>query len=80
MQGQEPILFARMQGQLKPMTDANLLAYFIRMPMTPVKVMGAIHWQALHLMIKKIPYFKKREFPDLQRDYYEHKDYSRHVT
>ncbi len=78
--GREPILVARMLGKLQPISDASLLAYFIRMPMTPLKVMAAIHWQALRLMIKRIPYLRKQEFPEKQKDYYVHKDYKRHVT
>ena len=77
--GKEPILLAQMQGTFKPISDWSLLAYFFRMPMIPLKVMAAIHWQALRLMFKKIPYLKKQAFPELQKDYYEHKDFKLHI-
>jgi len=76
----EPILFARMQGKLRPISDWSLLGYLVRMPLTPIKVFGAIHWQAMRLMIKRIPFRKKQDSPELQRDYYVHKDHRRHVT
>jgi DUF1365 family protein len=78
--GREAILFARMQGQLQPISDRRLLGYFLRMPLTPLKVLAAIHWQALRLMSKRIRFYRKQEFADKQKDYYERKDHSRHVT
>jgi uncharacterized protein len=80
VKGKEPILFASMQGDLHPVSDWNLLGYLFRMPLTPIRVMGAIHWHALRLMIKRIPYLKKEENPEQQRDYYVHKDHKRHIT
>jgi DUF1365 family protein len=69
-----------MEGQLHAVSDWSLVGYLFRMPLTPIKVLGAIHWHALRLMIKRIPYFKKEEHPEQQRDYYVHKDHKRHVT
>jgi DUF1365 family protein len=80
VKGKEPILFASMEGVLHPVSDWNLLGYLIRMPLTPIKVLGAIHWHALRLMIKRIPHFRKEEHPEQQKDYYVHKDHKRHVT
>lgn len=80
VKGKEPILYASMEGQLHAVSDWSLVGYLFRMPLTPIKVLGAIHWHALRLMIKRIPYFKKEEHPEQQRDYYVHKDHKRHVT
>jgi DUF1365 family protein len=57
-----------LSGQRKPITDANLLLYFISFPLITLKIIGAIHWQALKLWLKKIPYHKKEANNDLQRD------------
>jgi len=55
-------------GIKKPLTNANLLWYSIRFPFITLKIIGLIHWNALKLWLKKIPYRKKGEFPELQKD------------
>lgn len=57
-------------GVKKPLTNGNLLWYAIRFPLIPLWIMSLIHWNALLLWIKKIRYFKKAEFPELQKDVY----------
>lgn len=57
-----------LSGVRKPLTDANLLLYFISFPLITLKVIGLIHWQALKLWLKKLPYHKKDAHPDLQRE------------
>lgn len=55
-------------GTKKPLTNANLFWYALRFPLIPLWIMTLIHWNALLLWIKKIRYFKKAEFPELQKD------------
>jgi len=55
-------------GTRKPLTDANLLLYFISFPLITLKVIGLIHWQALKLWVKKIPYHKKEADKHLQKE------------
>lgn len=57
-------------GTKKPLTNGNLFWYAIRFPLIPLWIMTLIHWNALLLWIKKIRYFKKAEFPELQKDVY----------
>ncbi|WP_295651406.1 DUF1365 domain-containing protein [uncultured Mucilaginibacter sp.] len=57
-----------LSGVRKPLTDANLLLYFISFPLITVKVIGLIHWQAFKLWLKKLPYHKKTDQTDLQKD------------
>ncbi len=47
-----PILNATFTGQRQEITDKNLLQLFISHPLMTVKVMGAIHWEALRLWLK----------------------------
>jgi DUF1365 family protein len=54
-------------GTKKPMTNARLLAYSIRFPLMTLRIMGLIHWNALLLWLKKIPYHRKAANPHLQR-------------
>lgn len=39
-----------------PMTDANLFKVFLRYPFVTLRVIGAIHWQALRLWLKGASY------------------------
>ena len=57
-------------GERKPLTDKNLLYYFLSFPLITVKVIALIHWQALKLFIKKIPFHKKTDDMHLQKDIY----------
>ncbi|WP_184546720.1 DUF1365 domain-containing protein [Mucilaginibacter sp. FT3.2] len=56
-----------LSGVKKPLTDANLLLYFISFPLITLKVITLIHWQALRLWLKKIPFHKKDDQKELQK-------------
>lgn len=47
-----PVLVARMTTQRRPLTDARLLQAFVTHPLLTLKVVGAIHWEALRLWAK----------------------------
>jgi uncharacterized protein len=55
-------------GTKKQLNNLNLFWYSIRFPFITLKVIGLIHWNALLLWLKKIRYYKKAEFPELQKD------------
>jgi DUF1365 family protein len=52
--GEGLLLAASFVGDRKPLTDARLLALLFRYPLMTLKVMGAIHWEALKLWRKGI--------------------------
>lgn len=64
------IFITQLSGRDKPLTDANLFYYGLRYPLVTLKVISAIHWQAVKLIFKKIPYFRKNEFMNLQQGAY----------
>jgi DUF1365 family protein len=55
-------------GSAKPLNAGYLLWYAIRFPLIPLRVMFLIHWNALLLWLKKIPFHKKADQSNLQRD------------
>jgi len=59
-----------LSGARVPLTDGKLLQYFFSFPLITLKVIGLIHWQALKLWLKKLPFHKKDENKHLQKDVY----------
>lgn len=55
-------------GTKKTLSNGNLLLYSLRFPLLTLRIITLIHWQALLLFLKKIPYHKKDKNADLQRD------------
>ena len=49
---QGPMLVASLDAQRRPLSDAALLRAFVGHPLLTLKVVGAIHWQALKLWLK----------------------------
>lgn len=54
-------------GKRKTLSDRQLLLYVFRFPFVTLKVIGGIHWQAFRLWLKKVPYHKKKNNPELQK-------------
>ena len=59
-----------LSGERRKLTDSNLLLYFFSFPLITLKVIGLIHWQALKLWLKKLPYHKKSANINLQKEVY----------
>jgi len=59
-----------LSGDRKPLKDSTLLFYFFSFPLITLKVISLIHWQALKLWLKKIPFHKKEDDPELQKEVY----------
>lgn len=55
-------------GKKKPLTDTQLLWYSVRFPLITLQVILLIHWQALKLYLKKLPYLNKTDNPHLQKE------------
>jgi hypothetical protein len=67
-QDERKFFLSSLTGKRKPLTDAKLWWYLIRFPLITLQVIAGIHWQALKLFLKKLPYHKKDHFPELQRE------------
>lgn len=64
----ERFFISTLTGVKKPLTNFNLLFYSLRFPLLTLRIIVLIHWNALLLWRKKLPFHKKSENQHLQRD------------
>jgi hypothetical protein len=65
--GGERVLVSTVTGAREELTAANLARFSIRYPLITLKVIVLIHWEALRLWMKKIPFRRKEAEPELQQ-------------
>lgn len=53
------MLTAAMVGHRRPFTDRAMLTAVLAIPFSTLKVVAAIHWEALKLWLKGVPYFPR---------------------
>ncbi len=54
-----PLLETSIEGRLTPLTDRALLQTFLRRPLFTFGVVARIHWQAVRLVWRRVPFFSK---------------------
>lgn len=59
--GRRP-LTAVFHGRRRELSNATLLAQLVRYPLQPLQVISLIHWQALRLFLKRVPFHHKPPF------------------
>lgn len=68
--GPDRTLTSTLTGPAVPLTDGRLAWFLIAHPLLTLRVITLIHWHALLLWFKKIPWFAKTARPADQRDLY----------
>lgn len=59
-----PLLHTSVSGTLQLLTAASARAAFFGMPLMTLGVLARIHWQALRLWCKRVPFMRKPPAPD----------------
>lgn len=62
------VLLTTLTGKQRPLTDAALLLCALKYPLLTLRVIFLIHWQALRLWLKGIPWYGKAANAALQID------------
>lgn len=70
VKNEKRFFISTLTGSKKNLTNTNLLFYTVRFPFLTLRIIFLIHWNALMLWLKKLPYHKKTANSDLQRDVY----------
>jgi DUF1365 family protein len=66
--GEERLIVTSLVGRRRELTNARLAWYALRFPFLTLRIVGLIHWQALRLWLKKVPFHRKAENPQLQKE------------
>lgn len=61
--GEAPMLTARMTGKARPFNAGSVLKLLAAGRLFPLKVLGAIHWEAIHLWRKRVGFWRQPEAP-----------------
>ncbi len=58
------LLQTSLSGRLQPLSTASARAAFFGMPLMSLGVIARIHWQALRLRLKRVPFVAKPAAPE----------------
>ena len=60
-----PLLQTSVGGRLEPISALSLRRAFFGTPLMTLTVVARIHWHAMRLLLKRVPFFRKPEAPNL---------------
>jgi DUF1365 family protein len=62
------LLESHLRGERVALNDLQLLRFALKFPALTLKVIALIHWHALRLAVKRVPWHRKSDSPQLQRE------------
>jgi len=62
----QPLINTSISGTSRPLCRSALLLAFLRYPLMSIGVIFRIHWQALKLWLKGVPFYSKPKPPELE--------------
>lgn len=68
--GDQTVLVSTLTGRRRPLTDAELVRMTLKYPLVTLRVITLIHWHALRLWAKRIPWHRKAANPERQTGVY----------
>jgi len=66
----ERFFISTLTGSKKPLNNSYLFWYSLRFPLITLRIIALIHWHAMLLWLKKIPFHPKAANQHLQKDVY----------
>jgi uncharacterized protein len=63
-----PTMTATLAGKRRPLTDNELIRLTLRYPMVTGRIITMIHWHALKLWLRGLPWYPKADRPEDQRN------------
>lgn len=64
----ERVLLSSIRGEQRELSTVHLVWYAFKYPLLSLRIIGLIHWQALLLWIRRVPFFRKTERLEAQND------------
>ena len=58
-----PMLLTSIAGSARPLNDRTIAHALLRFPLMTFMVIARIHWQALRLWLKRVPFYRKPSLP-----------------
>ncbi len=68
--GADRTLTSTLTGPRRELTSARLAWFTLKYPLLTLRIIGLIHWHALWLWLKRVPWFAKAARADAQRELY----------
>ena len=66
--GADKILLSTLTGKRAALTNSKLFWFTLKYPLVTLKVIFFIHWHAMRLWLKRLPFYRKAANPALQCD------------
>lgn len=66
--GEQKVLITTLTGERAELNNRNLSWFTLKFPLVTLKVIFLIHWHALRLWLKRVPFHRKAENPALQQN------------